>query len=546
MKRLLLSSILVLFLGIQARAQNTNMGGVSLVSLSTNGNYYDDGGSASNYTVGVSGTNDLRSATGYKIRITINSCVLSLTDTLLIYNGSGITSPLLATLTGTSTPGVVYTAQYSDLFFSFKAHAATAAAGWNISFVMLTPTISWNSPGVVLERGTSLQYSISGSNTTFTRGTPLASSPRAYLALTHVDSIVGTGFTAVNDSLLTVTFSPACDTLSNCCYTFGVLANGQGTLTGTPSITVNENVHDTIQGSVKYSGGLINQGYAKLYYYRTDKHMASADSVQLVAGAYKFVGVRSGMYLLYVKPDTLLYPGVSPTCFDSVTSWKTASLITACTQLTTANLRMCQDGLLNGPGKLSGQLVEGSNYHAPGNPIKGIDVGLDHDPSGGIIAHATTNANGMYYFSKVPPGNYVVNINIPGLPMDSTYHIVVTATDTVFKNLDLSADSAKIYIKTVVTGIQGNAIYDNQLKIYPNPFSGNSTLELTVENTGPVTLELYNSLGELLKTIEHKDLQTGTYSYSISGDETNLCAGIYIIKLRSSGSQQTYRMVKLK
>ena len=45
-------------------------------------------------------------------------------------------------------------------------------------------------------------------------------------------------------------------------------------------------------------------------------------------------------------------------------------------------------------------------FAEPGKPIDGTDVGLDHNPGGGIIARAVTNREGNVTFGNLKPGTY--------------------------------------------------------------------------------------------------------------------------------------------
>ena len=45
-------------------------------------------------------------------------------------------------------------------------------------------------------------------------------------------------------------------------------------------------------------------------------------------------------------------------------------------------------------------------FAEPGKPIEGTDVGLDHEPGGGIIARAATDRGGNVNFGNLKPGKY--------------------------------------------------------------------------------------------------------------------------------------------
>ncbi len=46
--------------------------------------------------------------------------------------------------------------------------------------------------------------------------------------------------------------------------------------------------------------------------------------------------------------------------------------------------------------------------------VAGITLTLNHDPSTGTPASASTDENGHYVFSKLEPGKYILSISAPG------------------------------------------------------------------------------------------------------------------------------------
>jgi hypothetical protein len=53
-------------------------------------------------------------------------------------------------------------------------------------------------------------------------------------------------------------------------------------------------------------------------------------------------------------------------------------------------------------------LMATASFAEPGKPIDGTDVGLDHNPGGGIVARAVTDREGNVTFSKLKSGSYSV------------------------------------------------------------------------------------------------------------------------------------------
>ena len=45
-------------------------------------------------------------------------------------------------------------------------------------------------------------------------------------------------------------------------------------------------------------------------------------------------------------------------------------------------------------------------FAEPGRPIQGTEVGLDHEPPGGIVARAKTDGEGNITFNNLKPGRY--------------------------------------------------------------------------------------------------------------------------------------------
>jgi uncharacterized protein (DUF1501 family) len=105
--------------------------------------------------------------------------------------------------------------------------------------------------------------------------------------------------------------------------------------------------------------------------------------------------------------------------------------------------------------------------------------------------------------------------------------------------------SSKIDLFSSPTGTSGGDFTDNTTRLlgcYPNPASGNTTLEYFLQKPGSVYIEIYYSSGRLVKQFEPVPGAFGYQSRSI--DLSGLDDGLYIIKLRSDKFAGTVQVVK--
>jgi len=103
----------------------------------------------------------------------------------------------------------------------------------------------------------------------------------------------------------------------------------------------------------------------------------------------------------------------------------------------------------------------------------------------------------------------------------------------------------------------GGPIIPNQFELYqnrPNPFNPSTTIDFYLngsDNYGNehVTLEVFNLLGEVVKTLLDDDLPPGQHSVVWEGDDQygqRMASGVYLYRLRVGGESQTKKMMLLK
>ena len=77
---------------------------------------------------------------------------------------------------------------------------------------------------------------------------------------------------------------------------------------------------------------------------------------------------------------------------------------------------------------------------------------------------------------------------------------------------------------------------------YPNPFELNTNFSMAVREAQPVTIELYNALGEKVQTIFQGNLEGQTY-YEFNIDGSNLPSGIYIYKVSGNTFTRSGKLI---
>ncbi|MCF7912282.1 MAG: T9SS type A sorting domain-containing protein [Candidatus Cloacimonetes bacterium] len=83
-----------------------------------------------------------------------------------------------------------------------------------------------------------------------------------------------------------------------------------------------------------------------------------------------------------------------------------------------------------------------------------------------------------------------------------------------------------------------------EMKIFPNPFNPETTIEFGLAEAGEVKIEVYNVKGQKVDTVVDMEYSAGTQK--VIWNAKGLASGIYYYKISSNGHSDTGRMVLLK
>ncbi len=106
-------------------------------------------------------------------------------------------------------------------------------------------------------------------------------------------------------------------------------------------------------------------------------------------------------------------------------------------------------------------------------------------------------------------------------------------------------------ITTTVDGQWNNLIPDqNELfQNYPNPFNSNTIIHYQVKDAEPVSLEVYDILGNRIRSLVNEYKLAGHYTYHWDGKDDNgrqVPSGIYFYTLKTKNYNHTKKLVLLK
>ena len=133
----------------------------------------------------------------------------------------------------------------------------------------------------------------------------------------------------------------------------------------------------------------------------------------------------------------------------------------------------------------------------------------------------------------------------------ATYNLDVYATDGI-DTVSGTGGSRNVFIKRydyldVTEGVipESFALHPN----YPNPFNPSTSISFDLPEQSNVNLNIYNALGQLVRSYSYNNYPAGSYKVQWNGKDTfgqQLSAGIYLYQLRAGKFVKNRKMILLK
>jgi len=193
--------------------------------------------------------------------------------------------------------------------------------------------------------------------------------------------------------------------------------------------------------------------------------------------------------------------------------------------------------------------------------VKGLDIPIAYGnglhflgfetgevwPEGSLLLH--TNRDGVVTLSGATLGADPI---VEGNGVIATLSFAITGANTGFALEHMTArghDNSEI---EVVNNPAGNVDNDDLINVvpeanflggnYPNPFNGTTTLQYGLKEAGSVKLSVYNTRGQLIRTLVNESKSAGTFQVNWNGRDASgqqVCAGVYFFRLETSEGVKT-------
>jgi hypothetical protein len=123
-------------------------------------------------------------------------------------------------------------------------------------------------------------------------------------------------------------------------------------------------------------------------------------------------------------------------------------------------------------------------------------------------------------------------------------NIYISIFDNYFYNI-YETSKIEFYYSTGISAIGDDTGSEkNTFTIYPNPARKTVNIKFTTSSPKSGNITIYDAFGKLVKEIPTGNIFPGEYTFPV--DVSSLEAGIYLIKLSTSGFYQTRKLMIAK
>jgi len=257
-----------------------------------------------------------------------------------------------------------------------------------------------------------------------------------------------------------------------------------------PGLTLSTALHRVLATATISGRLLVNEstgassGQMTLFKITTGAYDTTAVNTINPDGTYLFEKIILDDYQLLGFADTLAHVDALPTYFERTVYWEEADTLAIENNIAALDIISTFKPAppKNGVGEISGifseEVAESGGRVLRNQRIRNAGASLrrvERTSRGNeviltLVAYTFTNDVGEFLFNKLDPGEYLLNLQYPGYPMDPESFInIIIGTGLLDKQVGVEAqviDGKIVVRKRIITGwLETNSPY----RVYPNP-----------------------------------------------------------------------------
>jgi hypothetical protein len=248
---------------------------------------------------------------------------------------------------------------------------------------------------------------------------------------------------------------------------------------------------------------------------------------------YEFSSPASGSYMAKAKLDGTVAgtSGYIPTYSTSTPNWYSAASVAHTTAADAMDITMVYGTVPPGPGFISGYISAGAGRGTSGDvPAVGMIVYLK-DASGSVLTYTYTGGTGMYSFSSLANGTYMIYPENYAFYTTPSAVITLTSSNESITGIDFKQHNTSGTITPIdATAVQTVAAQD--FNIYPNPTTGNIFIRWANKTSGNADVTITDVTG---RTVLSSTININATSGQSQINMNDLNSGIYLISIKGEG-----------
>ncbi len=152
--------------------------------------------------------------------------------------------------------------------------------------------------------------------------------------------------------------------------------------------------------------------------------------------------------------------------------------------------------------------------------------------------------------------SYVKSDGTFDLPVESdgTYDMLITTSDgqNINETIEVKNLEAEVVVDVTAIDDRGDNLViksDELYDAYPNPFNPSTTIKVQIAETSPVSLVIYNVLGQKVRTLFNGVMPKGTQRFVWNGKDDagrQVASGLYFYQLQTKNTVKTKAVMFIK